>query len=377
MADRFPLVVDTTDNNKIKEIPNGDNLKLTGNSITGVVDITATGTITAGQLNVPGITVGGTNLAAVATSGLYSDLVSKPTALSEFTDDLNVLVPGDNVSLLNNNAGYLTTVDFATDVTNKPTTLVGYGITDAATSAQGTLATTALQPGGNVSGLVNDAGYVTLTQLQSGAITVDVNNSGDLVGSVFAQDSTVMIDGILNAVNLDGTIRGNIVPNANQHNTWDLGTNAVRFKDAYFAGAIYGDGSNLTGVAGSTGAVTFLGSTIDTNDSSSITITPAVVMESDLTVQNSLTVANDLNVTGSLNTVGSGTPEIFSDNEIELNAGTRIQATTGPFQMLNATNAQRDALTPANGDMIYNTDDNRFQVYQNGTWLRLDTSPIV
>ena len=45
MANRYPLVVDTSDNNQIKEIPNGDNLLLTGNSITGVVDITASGTI--------------------------------------------------------------------------------------------------------------------------------------------------------------------------------------------------------------------------------------------------------------------------------------------------------------------------------------------
>ena len=37
MANRYPLVVDTTDGNKVKEIPNGDSLQLTGNSIIGVV----------------------------------------------------------------------------------------------------------------------------------------------------------------------------------------------------------------------------------------------------------------------------------------------------------------------------------------------------
>ena len=119
------------------------------------------------------------------------------------------------------------------------------------------------------------------------------------------------------------------------------------------------------------GAVVLSGSNIDTSDSSAMTITPAVTFESDLIVQNNLTVDNDLNVTGSFNTVGSGTPEIFSDNEIELNAGTRIQATSGPFQMLNVTTVERDALSAANGDIIYNTTDNKFQGYENGAWANL------
>jgi len=117
--------------------------------------------------------------------------------------------------------------------------------------------------------------------------------------------------------------------------------------------------------------VVLSGSNIDTSDSSAMTITPAVTFESDLIVQNNLTVDNDLNVTGSFNTVGSGTPEIFSDNEIELNAGTRIQATSGPFQMLNVTTVERDALSAANGDIIYNTTDNKFQGYENGAWANL------
>jgi hypothetical protein len=377
MADRFPLVVDTTDSNKIKEIPNGDNLTLTGNSITGVVDITASGTITAGALNVPGITVGGSNLATVATTGAYSDLTGVPTNVSTFTNDSNYVASGANISAFTNNAGYLTSADFATNVTNKPTTLAGYGITDAATVAQGTLADSATQPGDNISTLTNDAGFVTLTQLQSGAITVDVNNSGDLVGSVFSQDSTVMIDGILSAVNLDGTIRGNVVPNANQHNTWDLGSNAVRFKDAYFAGAIYGDGSNLTGVAGSTGAVTFVGSTIDTNDSSGITITPAVTINSDLVVENDIRCTNTVYADNFQSTSATGSPTLTSNSTITLSAVDRINIARGPINQANFTSAERDALSAVSGDMIYNTDQNRFEVYANGGWYSLDMTPVV
>ena len=237
MANRYPLVVDTTDGNKIKEIPNGDSLQLTGNSVVGAIDITASGTIAAGILNATSIKKGGTEIATVALTGAYSDLANRPTALSDLTDDLNVLVPGDNVGQLTNNVGYLTTVAFS-DLTSSPTTLAGYNITDAATSVQGVLAGTAVQPGANITTLFNNAGYLTAADLADGAITIDVNNTGDLVGSVFADDSTVMIDSILAAVNLDGTIRGNVSPNANQHNLWDLGSNAVRFKDAYIQGTL-------------------------------------------------------------------------------------------------------------------------------------------
>ena len=235
MANRYPLVVDTTNGNKIREIPNGDNLQLTGNSVIGVVDVTASGTVSANEINATSIKKGGTELATVAVTGAFSDITGGPTQLSDLTDDLNVLVPGDNVGTLTNNVGYLTTVAFA-DLTTTPTTLAGYGIIDAATLAQGGLASTAVQPGASVSVLVNDAGYLTLSDIQNGAVTIDVNNTGDLVGSVFGDDSTVLVDSILSAVNLDGTIRGHVRPNANQHNLWDLGTDAVRFKDLYLNG---------------------------------------------------------------------------------------------------------------------------------------------
>ena len=47
MANRFPLIVDSSAL-QIKEIPNGDNLNLAGNSIINVVDITASGNLSVG-----------------------------------------------------------------------------------------------------------------------------------------------------------------------------------------------------------------------------------------------------------------------------------------------------------------------------------------
>ena len=123
------------------------------------------------------------------------------------------------------------------------------------------------------------------------------------------------------------------------------------------------------------GSFAFSGSILDTSDSSSITITPAVTISSDLTVENDLTVTNKitaetLEVTN-LITAGSGTPELESETEILLTAGTRVEVTQSPLKMASFTTAQRDALTAQNGDIIYNTTDNKFQGYENGAWVNL------
>ena len=103
-------------------------------------------------------------------SGAYADLTSKPTTLSGYgiTDAatstqgaladsalqsftvIEGMVTAHEAALsitesqISDFGTYLTTVAFA-DLTSKPTTLSGYGITDAATAAQGALADTALQ----------------------------------------------------------------------------------------------------------------------------------------------------------------------------------------------------------------------------------------
>jgi len=139
-----------------------------------------------------------------------------------------------------------------------------------------------------------------------------------------------------------------------------------------------GDGSFTWEAAGSspTGSFTFTGTVMDTDDSSGITITPVVTMNSDLIVENELIVSNNITagniiVQGDIITQGSGTPELYSDNEINLTAGTRVQLTQSPIKLASFTTTERDALSAQNGDLIYNSTDNKFQGYENGSWVNL------
>ena len=142
------------------------------------------------------------------------------------------------------------------------------------------------------------------------------------------------------------------------------------------------DGNITITGGGSTGNITFVTTTIDSTDSSALIFTPAVIFNSDITVQNELFVDNNINVTGNLTTSnlivsgeissqGSGVPEIVSDNEILLEAGTRVEIVSSPIKLASFSSAARDLLTASNGDMIYNTTTNKFQGRASGAWVDL------
>lgn len=57
---------------------------------------------------------------------------------------------------------------------------------------------------------------------------------GDLKGSVFADSSGLLVDAVNNAINLDGTVKGDVIPDQNEQ--YDLGSNTNRFRDLYLSG---------------------------------------------------------------------------------------------------------------------------------------------
>ena len=64
----------------------------------------------------------------------------------------------------------------------------------------------------------------------SGAIAADA-----FQGSVYSDNSTLLLDGVLAAVNLDGTVRSDIIPAVNE--AFDIGSPTSKFKDLYLSGS--------------------------------------------------------------------------------------------------------------------------------------------
>src|SRR5210317_1399229 len=167
--------------------------------------------------------VGGTNISTSLTEGVIT--VTSPSNLSQFTNDVGFITAnslpdtfnfkvgaddstarnvslGEQVNFLGGGEVTTTsdaegniTVSFTQDktwgvITGTPTTLAGYGITDAATSAQGALADSAVQPGDNVSTLVNDAGYITNADIFKFNIAADDSTTREVT-----KDETVKFIG--------------------------------------------------------------------------------------------------------------------------------------------------------------------------------------
>ena len=119
------------------------------------------------------------------------------------------------------------------------------------------------------------------------------------------------------------------------------------------------------------GNFNFSSSVITTDDSSSISIVPAVVVNSDLTVENDLIVTNKISANNFI-TTGIGDATIDSATTITLSAPDGTIISTGALRLANITTTQRNALASQNGDLIYNTTDSKLQGYQNGAWINID-----
>ena len=361
MANRFPLVLDTTDNNKIKEIQTGDNLNLADNSIVGVQNITALGTINAADIKVNGNRL---------TAQTFADLTDTP---STFVGSPNyfVKVKADGTGLEYKSLSDLGNIQIATitvDTSIVPTTdnvgnigtevkkfneivgttlkgnLVSYAEEIVFNATTGKISYAALQGApGFLSEFADDVGYLRTTDLDTtlaGLFDAGQSFVTDIVGSVFGDDSTVLVDGT------DGLIKGNIQSSVGTITTLtssQLDTTGVKTV------TLQGNTSHLYVKGGGSAYDVVIGDVAQA-ETKEVKIYNAVV---DGLGQGS----------------GLGIAQISTSTDLEITAGNRVKINGGvPFKFSSIDATNQLAIAAQEGDVIYNTTTSRLQMYQGSAW---------
>lgn len=292
MANRYPLILDADGGNKIKELPSLDNLNLRESSIVNVQNINALGTIDAAVISVNGtpllpqqfadLTDTPVNFAGaedyfvkVNSSGTgiefrpFSDIgnidVNAITVTGNIMpDSSNVIYIGDDINRFqrvtaSELAGNLVAYD-GTTVFDAETGYISYAALQGAPTA--------------LSELVDDIGFVSTTNLP--ARINDIFDNGvsfhvDVVGSVYGDDSALLVDGINNQVvgvinTTTGTFSDGI--NSTSVNRADGGTLSIMANTGQLVldGAtvlVYGELTAVNGIIGDlTGSVLASDSTV-------------------------------------------------------------------------------------------------------------------
>lgn len=187
---------------------------------------------------------------------------------------------------------------------------------------------------------------------------------GDMVGSVFADDSTVLIDG--NNSKITGNVDTDKVTVGTSglfvNGTGNIGTTArIEFDfNTQGAGAPPGSDPASTLVARVDGQQKFVMQTRVNN----------TYMSHEDNGLTGLTLYNSHHVFGGVKLKVEPANSNFTEPTEALEVLGNIKG-TGFVQFGSLTTTQRNALTAANGMVIYNSTDNKFQGYENGAWVNL------
>ena len=190
-------------------------------------------------------------------------------------------------------------------------------------NASGTLALTS----DIVTGFLDSA--LTI-QLIDSAYVQARQTSGGGGGTVTEAFKTIAVSGQSNVVADAATDTLTLVAGSNMTITTNAGSDTITFASSGGGGGSFNQSLNTTD------SVTFAGVTTD-----------------------------------NLVTSTSGTPTIASASNIVLQPTGSVVVQTGGFRLSNLNTSARDALTAANGEMIYNTSVNKIQAYINSAWATL------
>jgi hypothetical protein len=191
-------------------------------------------------------------------------------------------------------------------------------------------------------------------------------------GNVYANSGTI------GASLLTGTITTNAQPNITSVGT----LSSLSVTNDVIAGNVYANSGNIRGTTltavgnvnsgnaslGNLATANFFTGTLTTNAQPNIT---SVGTLSSLNVTGNISAGN-VNISGNIVSNTVGTPTFVSTTSITLQGTTVVNVTGGAvFRLPKLTTIQKTAITAVNGDILYDTDLNKFQGYENGAWGNL------
>ena len=286
---------------------------------TGVTSLVA-GTGTSISSATGNITVTNTGVITLTNGSTLPAGLSAGSGISVSASTGNIAITNTGVLDVQNGFGITVSRDDATGivtVTNNAPAQVAYRTVRVDGSSDLVADTTS-------DVLVVEAGYgmiVTTSEVVDDTLVLAVDQNIDITGSVFANDSSIMVDSIDQRVYADGGFFGDLEGDTTGYHTGDVkgsvfGDNSSKIVDAVenkvfaeFFGNITGDVTgnitgnvtgdvlgNVTGNADGDHTGTFTGNVfttlIDSADSSAITVTPVAIFSSDVIVDNELFIGN-------------------------------------------------------------------------------------
>jgi hypothetical protein len=321
-----------------------DTLNLNSGTAMQLVVDSAAESVTINNIGVTALSAGtaigvssSTGNITVSNTGVTS--LSAGTAVSGRTAGAGISVSAGTGAISITNTGVLQ-VQQGFGITVSTDTVTGIVTISNAAPAQVTFRTISVSGSPNLVAdstsdtLVIEAGYgmiITTDETTDDKLIITFDQNTDIKGSVFGDDSTLIVDAVDNRVyasngffgNLTGNVTGNVTGNADSSTV----SSTVNITDTNGLTTIYyptfvenrttgqtvradvdlsyrTDTNTLTvpNIAGNlTGTVTgnIFTNLIDSADSSAITVTPAIIFSSDVTVENDLDVTQRLRVQGS------------------------------------------------------------------------------
>jgi hypothetical protein len=390
MANRFPLVVDTDDGNKLKEIPEGDQLDLSNSGIANLTSLSVAGALSGstlsttgnvsigGTLNVTGVTTVGTIAATAITLGgetvgvpvqsNWEETNNTSLAFIRNKPDLSNLTPATlgsigDVFVDDAVANDVLTWDgfswqaeaaqgggvdlTAFTVVDNPPSGIGSLVYDNTTGIFTYTPPNALRPGDNISELNNDSNYTTLSGVEGAGYI----QTGDVVG--FGRITSTVVGG---QVQLTFSETGLLTVESDTLATVvarGASTNDQIEADAFNQLATSTSTNTLKDVSIET--LTILTSITGTN--SNISTTNGNITATNGTVTgNNGSFSNQLDgggLTIAANTISSTT------GNISVNAAAKVIFSDGGFNLLSTTLPG----SPTQGDMYYS--NNALYLYVN------------